>query len=178
MGPNRTLASILLAPFLPFAAAFPALAQVPAQAQAPVAAPAQAAAPAMVGQSSPLTFAIIEWKIKKGMEKDFLDYWATKSTLADRTGLVGEFLSSEGEATGQFPWINWQTRSTPEYTVYYNVGIWKSSKDYVEQIGKFADNSRSPMPFEYDHRRRVLVDPVEWRRGPVALPDADAPGVR
>ncbi len=168
------LKRLILAPFLPLLATVPALAQVAAAPQAPT--PPAVSAPAPEG-SSPLAFAIIEWKIKKGQDKEFLDYWGTKSTIADRTGLIGEFLSSERDAPGQFPWINWQTRSTPEYTVYYNVGIWRSSKDYSEQIGKFADNSRAPMPFEYDHRHRVLVEPVEWRRGPVSLPDADAPGV-
>ncbi len=168
---------LLLVPLLSLAAVATASAQsaAPKATPAPVASTPVAPAPAAV--QPPLTIALIEWRIKKGQENEFLDYWATKSTIPDRAGLIGEFLSGEQEAAGQFPWVNWQTRSTPEYTVYYNVGIWRSSKDYVDQIGKFADNSRPPMPFEYDHRRRVLIEPFEWRRGPVALPATDASGV-
>ncbi len=170
-----TLAPRLLVPSL-----LTLLASVPATAQSatPAATPSTPpVADIAMDSKPPLAIALIEWHIKKGQEKDFLDYWAVKSTIGDRTGLIGEFLSSERDAPGQFPWINWQIRSTPEYTVFYNVGIWKSAGDYVEQIGKYADNAKAPMPFEYDHRRRVLIEPFEWRRGPVSLPEKDAAGV-
>src|SRR5215207_4961563 len=36
---------------------------------------------------------LVEWKIKKGREAEFLDYWSTQSTIPDRSGLIGEFLS-------------------------------------------------------------------------------------
>lgn len=49
---------------------------------------------------------VVEWKIKKGREAEFLDYWSTRSTIPDRSGLIGEFLSGV-EDRDRFPWINW-----------------------------------------------------------------------
>src|SRR4051794_34367267 len=34
---------------------------------------------------------LVEWRIKKGREQEFLDHWATRATVADRSGLIGEF---------------------------------------------------------------------------------------
>src|SRR4051812_1299117 len=36
---------------------------------------------------------LVEWSIKKGQEREFLDYWSTRATVEDRAGLIGEFLS-------------------------------------------------------------------------------------
>ena len=123
-----------------------------------------------------MAVAIVEWRIRRGMEPEFLDYWATRVTIEDRSGLIGEFLCREGDAAAM-PWVRWADRSTDEYTVFLNVGLWRDGSDFVEQVGRHFDVGRPNLPFEHDRRQRIVVDPVEWRRGPARLPDGDAPGV-
>lgn len=125
----------------------------------------------------PLAVTIVRWRIRRGMEDDFLEHWATRVPVADRSGLVGEFLCEEGEAAGRFPWVRWADRSTDEYTVFLNVGLWRDGSDFEAQVGGYVDVDRPPLPFEWGRRERVVVEPVEWRRGPLGLPEGDAPGV-
>ena len=47
---------------------------------------------------------LVEWRIKKGRENEFLEYWSTRSTVPDRAGLIAEFLNRV-ESREQFPWI-------------------------------------------------------------------------
>jgi hypothetical protein len=156
---------------------------VVADSLAPAAPPATgtpaAAAPETAGR--PLTpearIVVVEWKIKKGREQEFLDYWSTKSTIPDRTGLIAEFMSGE-ESREQFPWINWAAAESGDYTIFYNVGIWRRADDFMGQIGKYIDNNRPPMGFEADHRHRVFLAPVKWRIGQASLPAHDAEGVK
>ena len=120
---------------------------------------------------------VVEWKIKKGHEQEFLDYWATKSTIPDRSGLIAEFMSGE-ESREQFPWINWVAAESGDFTTFYNIGIWRKADDFMGQIGKYIDNNRPPMAFEADHRHRVFLAPVKWRIGQASLPAHDAEGVK
>ncbi len=131
----------------------------------------------LAARTKPMVVAIVEWRIRKGMDRDFLDYWATEVPILDRSGLIGEFLCREGCAAEQFPWIRWTSRSTADYTVYMNVGLWRDEADFAEQIGDYIDVGRPSLPFEFEGRRRIVIDPVEWRRGPMDLPACDAPGV-
>ena len=118
---------------------------------------------------------VVEWKIKKGREAEFLDYWSTRSTIPDRTGLIGEFLSGV-EDRERFPWINWTLDD--RWTTFYNVGLWRDRLDFEGQIGKFIDNSRPPQDFEATRRTRVFLAPERWRIGATALPKSDPEGVR
>ncbi len=120
---------------------------------------------------------VVEWKIKKGHEQEFLDYWATKSTIPDRTGLIAEFMSGE-ESRQQFPWINWAATESGDFTVFYNIGIWRKADDFMGQIGKYIDNNRPPMAFEAEHRHRIFLAPVKWRIGQASMPAKDAEGVK
>jgi hypothetical protein len=113
---------------------------------------------------------VVEWKIKKGREAEFLDYWSTRSTIPDRSGLIGEFLSGV-EDRDRFPWINWTLDD--RWTTFYNVGLWRDSADFEGQIGKFIDNSRPPQDFEAERRTRVFLAPERWRIGATALPGSD-----
>lgn len=144
---------------------------------APSATPAPQAAPAIGALSTDARIIVVEWKIKKGHEQEFLDYWSTKSTIPDRSGLIAEFMSSE-ESRDRFPWINWAAAESPDYTIFYNVGIWRKADDFVGQIGKYIDNNRPPMAFEADHRHRVFLAPLRWRIGMASLPAKDAEGVK
>jgi hypothetical protein len=144
---------------------------------APAGEPAQQADAAGDPRSTEVRIVVVEWKIKKGHEQEFLDYWATKSTIPDRSGLIAEFMSGE-ESHDQFPWINWATPQGADYTLFYNIGFWRSADDFMGQIGKYIDNARPPMPFEADHRHRVFLAPLKWRIGMSSLPAKDAAGVR
>ena len=118
---------------------------------------------------------VVEWRIKRGREQEFLDYWSTRATIADRSGLIGEFLSRV-ESREQFPWMVWEF--DPRWTTFINVGIWRSTADYHEQIGRFIDNSRPPLDFEASGRRRVFVAPERWRVGATPFVRADHVDVR
>jgi hypothetical protein len=118
---------------------------------------------------------LVEWRIKKGQENEFLEYWSTRATIEDRTGLVGEFLSRV-EDQNQFPWMVWDLN--PGWTTFVNVGFWRTGADFQQQIGRFIDNSKPPLAFEAERRRRVLVAPERWRIGRTPLISADHPGVR
>ena len=136
-----------------------------------------ASAPAGAPLSTEARVVVVEWKIKKGHEQEFLDYWSTKSTIPDRTGLIAEFLSGE-ESRQQFPWINWAAAEDGDATIYYNIGIWRRADDFMGQVGKYIDNNRPPLAFEADHRHRVFLAPLRWRIGQASLPAKDAEGVK
>lgn len=164
LGPHLVFSETLVAPP-------PALQQAPA-------APPVVASPQGAIEAQPQTrIVVVEWKIKKGHEQEFLDYWSQKSTIPDRSGLIAEFLSGE-ESRERFPWINWAAAESDDATVFYNVGIWRQADDFMGQIGKYIDNNRPPMAFEADHRHRVFLAPVKWRVGMSQLPGKDADGVK
>ncbi|QFU15778.1 hypothetical protein [Microvirga thermotolerans] len=140
--------------------------------------PVPQAAVAAVPDAKDLTDArivIVEWRIKKGREQEFLDYWSTKATISDRSGLIGEFLSRV-EDRRQFPWMVWNL--DPRWTTFVNVGFWRSGSDFHEQIGRFIDNSKPPLAFEAQKRRRVFVAPERWRIGATPFLVSDHKGVR
>jgi hypothetical protein len=37
--------------------------------------------------ATPMRIVGVEWRIKKGQESEFLEYWSTRSTIPDRSGL-------------------------------------------------------------------------------------------
>lgn len=120
---------------------------------------------------TPVRIVVVHWKIKPGREREFLEYWSQRSVVADRSGLVGEFLNSV-EDQAHFPWINMQS-VRGNYTSYFNVGIWRDEGAFEDQIGKFINNARPPLPFEAARRERVFLEPQRWRIGgtPLGLPD-------
>jgi hypothetical protein len=150
-----------------------------AWAQAATAPSTQPSAPQAANENDPARTAtrivLVEWRIKKGSEQAFLDYWSTRATIEDRSGLVAEFLSKV-EDQNQFPWMVWNL--DPNWTTYVNVGIWRAGADFQQQIGRFIDNSRPPLEFEADRRRRVLVAPERWRIGGTPLLGKDHPDVK
>jgi hypothetical protein len=117
----------------------------------------------------------VEWRIKKGQENEFLEYWSTRSTIPDRSGLVAEFLNRV-ESREQFPWMVWEFNEG--WTTFINVGIWREGADFHQQIGRFIDNSRPPLAFEADKRRRVFLAPERWRIGNTPLLKQDHAAVR
>lgn len=165
--PGAWLRGIVLA--LPLLLAGPAL----GQSAVPV---LRDAAPQDAEGATPVRLVVVHWKIRQGREQEFLDYWAQRSPVADRSGLVGEFLSSVGDRD-RFPWINMQAIHA-SYTSFFNIGIWKNSAAFEDQIGRYIDNSRPPLEFEAERRERVFLQPERWRIGGSALSLADQPGVK
>lgn len=110
---------------------------------------------------------LVEWRIKKDREDEFLEYWSTRATVQDRSGLIGEFLSRV-ESRDEYPWMAWDLDE--RWSTFVNVGLWREGADFQEQIGRFLDTARPAMAFEAERRRRVLVAPERWRTGGTALP--------
>lgn len=123
-----------------------------------------------------LRIIVVHWKIRHGMEDQFLQYWSTRATVADRSGLVAEFLSSSADRQ-RLTWINW-SRLDPRWTSFYNVGLWRDEAAFQDQIGRFIDNSRPGQAFEAAPRERVLLMPERWRVGAAPMVAFDAAGVR
>jgi hypothetical protein len=118
---------------------------------------------------------VVEWRIKKGQEEKFLEYWSKQATIADRSGLISEFLSRV-EDQKQFPWMVWDL--SPRWTTFINVGFWREGADFQQQIGRFINNARPPLEFEAQKRRRVFLAPQRWRVGESPHIDQDHPSVR
>ena len=169
---------VSLAPALSWAQALPAPApqveQAPAQAL-PAPAPQVEQAPAPAAAATPMRIVAVEWRIKKGQENEFLEYWSTRATIPDRSGLVAEFLNRV-ESREQFPWMVWEFNES--WTTFINIGIWREGADFQQQIGRFIDNSRPPLAFEADKRRRVFLAPERWRIGNTPLLKEDHAAVR
>ena len=116
---------------------------------------------------------LVEWRIRKGEEEQFLEYWSKRVIVQDRSGLIGEFLSRV-ESRQQYPWITWELDE--RWTTFVNVGLWREASDFEEQIGRYMNEARPPMAFEAERRRRVLVAPERWRMGGTGLPHMGTSG--
>ncbi len=135
--------------------------------------PQHTLAPQAEQEATAMRIVAVEWRIKKGQENEFLEYWSTRATIQDRSGLVAEFLNRV-ESREQFPGVEFNEG----WTTFINVGIWREGADFQQQIGRFIDNSRPPLAFEADKRRRVFMAPERWRIGSTPLISADHPVVR
>ena len=176
----RTLNN-LLRPSAPLALWFLVFFQTPLavialeQTQPAIVAPPSAQKEQVPSDASQARIVIVEWRIKKGSEQEFLEYWSQRSTIPDRSGLIGEFLSRV-EDRSQYPWMIWEFDE--RWTTFINVGFWRGGADFQEQVGKFIDNTRPSLAFEADRRRRLLVAPERWRIGGTPLPVIDHQRVR
>ena len=119
---------------------------------------------------SEMRIVLVEWRIIKGQENLFLDYWSRRETIEDRSGLIGEFLSRVADQ-GQFPWMTCEL--SPDWTCFVNVGLWRDADAFQAQIGWRLNDKRPKMPFEYDRRRRTFLGPQRWRFGGTAIPSAE-----
>ena len=110
---------------------------------------------------------LVEWRIIKGQENLFMDYWSRREVIDDRSGLIGEFLSRvEDRAT--FSWITCDL--SPDWTCFVNVGLWRDADAFQAQIGWRLDDKRPKLPFEFERRRRTFLGPQRWRFGDSELP--------
>jgi hypothetical protein len=127
-----------------------------------------------------LIVALIHWRIKLGDEHTaaFLKHWQTRNTIADRQGLIAEFLS-DSLPMSQFPYITWHldSDSLGDFKSYVTVGFWKDSEAFKEQVANYFNDGKPLLEFEQYRRRRVIFKPVHWRIGHAPLPEGDSDGV-
>ena len=126
-----------------------------------------------------MKFVMIRWKIKSGPkhEAKFLKFWRKKAFVQDRTGLVGEFLSTVGNKT-DFPYITWDIDDdVDDYKTFVNVGIWADAQKFHDQIGQYFNDGKPTKDFEFERRVRTVLEPACWRMGDSALPTHDSGGV-
>ncbi|MDE2229788.1 MAG: hypothetical protein KGL11_12215 [Alphaproteobacteria bacterium] len=124
---------------------------------------------------------LIHWRIKPEQEHidAFLEFWRTKATVEDRTGLVGEFLS-ETMTPKDFPYITWHMDpdTLGDHKSFVNAGIWADEEAFHEQIGKNFNDDKPMLPFEKYRRRRIVLRPNSQRIGMAKLPSVDSAGVK
>ena len=126
--------------------------------------------PSSCSNVSEMRIVLVEWRIAKGQESLFLDYWSRRETIDDRSGLIGEFLSRV-EDRAQFPWMTCELSS--DWTCFVNVGLWRDADAFQAEIGWRLDDKRPKMSFEHERRRRTFLGPERWRFGGTAMPMAE-----
>src|SRR3954454_16271424 len=105
----------------------------------------------------PVDIVVILWKIKAGADnrQAFFKHWAETLKIDDRTGLVGEFLSrplSAEEAGPEFSIFG--ADASPEYEIYFNVGIWDTLDDFRTQVlDKYVGGDAAYKPFLFEPPR-------------------------
>jgi hypothetical protein len=125
--------------------------------------------------------ALIHWRIKPDDESkaQFLEHWKTRNSIANRSGLIAEFLSAS-LPMADFPYITWHLdpESTGDFKSYVTVGLWQDSTAFRDQVATYFNDDKPMLPFEKYRRRRVIFNPVEWRIGDGGLPGSDTDGVK
>ena len=101
---------------------------------------------------------LVYWTIKEGQEDEFIKAWKEELKPPDKSALVGEYLSRVKLQDGLNSW----DLSFEGATTFVNVGIWRSEKDFVEQIGKHISSRRR---LEKKFRVRATLAPFVKREG-------------
>jgi hypothetical protein len=130
----------------------------------------------LVAEREDMEIVFVHWRILKGREEKFLDYWKTGLPVNDRKGLVGEFLS-QPSGHEKYNWITWDLRSSSEETTFINVGMWADPDEFHDQIGRYFNPAGGKLSFEFEIRKRALLTPQCWRMGDWKLPTHDSEGV-
>ena len=127
-----------------------------------------------------MIIALIHWRVKLGDEhtRAFLHHWQTRNTIANRSGLIAEFLS-DSLPMSQFPYITWHldSESLGDFRSYVTVGFWQDTDAFRDQVAAYFNDDKPSLGFEQYRRRRVIFSPVHWRIGDAQLPEADSDGV-
>ena len=107
--------------------------------------------------------ALIHWRVKLGEEATaaFLKHWQTRNTIANRRGLIAEFLS-DSLSMSQFPYITWHldSESLGNFKSYVTVGFWNDSDAFRDQVAAYFNDDKPLLDFEQYRRRRVIFKPV------------------
>jgi hypothetical protein len=123
---------------------------------------------------------LIHWRIHPDPESEqaFIKHWQTRNSIADRSGLIAEFLSAS-LPMADFPYITWHLdpESTGDFRSFVTVGLWQDSDAFRDQGAAYFNDGNPLLPFEKYRRRRVIFNPVQWRLGSANLPAGDTEGV-
>jgi len=103
---------------------------------------------------------------------------ANPYTIGDRSGLIAEFLS-ESISAKDFPDTTWHLdpEALEDFKSFVNVALWRSAKDFHDQVAKHYNDTRPMRPYEMYRRRRVVAESNDWRIGQFQLPDRDSPRI-
>lgn len=115
-----------------------------------------------------MVIVLVQWKIKPGLGAVFRSHWEKNLRIANRSGLVAEFLcepGSEGYITWAMP-----DPDDPPCTLFVNVGIWTDADAFRDQVEPYFNDDREPEPFEAARRVRTVLHPVSRRMGCALLP--------
>lgn len=135
-----------------------------------------------------LIIALINWRVKSGVEEVFLKKWKNELSLEGAAGLIGEFLSNVEDSTFH-EGVTWELEpdekdnrtdwAASDYTSYVNVGMWTSVDAFMDAVGKYMVAGRLiKEDFEAAPRRRAILTPEHWRIGSDNLPNETSNGVR
>ena len=124
------------------------------------------------GDNSVVTV-LVHWKIKPDSVDEFFTFWNNKTSIKDRSGLVGEFLS-EVLSESDYTWINWKLNACDgEYRSFINVGLWSCPEAFWKQVKEYSGEKKQ---FEYEPRKRIVLKAKYWRIGDLPLPCHDSKG--
>src|SRR5271156_4701687 len=95
---------------------------------------------------------LIHWRIKPDCEAEFQKFWSEQATIADRPGLISEFLSKVEKSTKEhcIPWLTWHvdTESFGDAIHYVNVALWDDEAKFEQQIGRHFNDDGPMRDFE------------------------------
>src|SRR6266508_4057302 len=124
-----------------------------------------------------MVIVVIYWKIKLGDEhrRAFLEHWEKTLTIAERSHLIGEFLSQPvATENAGFPCGLLGLPASSAYQSFFNVGLWADLESFKEQvIDPYVGQAPKPKDFEYEFRERLVLEPVSRRVGQGAIPLGD-----
>jgi hypothetical protein len=123
-----------------------------------------------------MAIVLIEWSIKPDNDSitEFMDWWRDHAIIHDKSGLTGEFLSAPVPKSELSLSVEVDDLGTSEAGAsawkFINVGFWRDHQTFREQVGKYMTDE--PKSFEAGQRRRIVLEPQEWRLGewPFAFP--------
>lgn len=117
---------------------------------------------------------VIHWKIHHGEKsrRQFLQHWEKELKIKNRSCLVGEYLSEPMiESETEFPCTVFNISCSPHYQSFFNVGIWADVQSFKKEvIDPYVGATPETLPFEYEFRERMVLNPVSWRAGKYELP--------
>ena len=122
-----------------------------------------------------MVIVLIHWRIKPTEEaiKRFLDFWQTKATIKNKTGLIGEFLSKP-LGVDKVPFkvddLSPKADDAP-YVSFVNVGLWKDMEAFYQQVGQYFNDDNPLLDFEQYRRTRTILNPESWRIGNYNTPE-------
>lgn len=128
-----------------------------------------------------MVIVLIKWRIKPSESAvgAFKNWWREHAEIADRCGLVGEFLS-EPVPEEQLPYASDDLApASGEFWPFVNVGLWRDEEAFRSQVAQYFKDDEPPQDFEAARRTRTVLLPREWRLGEWNLADlADGDGAR